>query len=1296
MNFEKEMLKYFKIRGINERKKKLDEILSQLEKLQKHNYPINSLNIAEVVMEYGLLTDNNNERLLKYDYALDIVQNTRQFLKEKNQLRQLLRSYHLECFIKYYAMKYKDEEEAYIEDIFVLGGKIIEMVTYAKKSAPHEEYKEYHSLGYVWRAYGHILQLIHKSKELSLKQKHIMAEKSKKLAHKALELGNHTNNRDARILSAYIFAFEYLPKIALRGDKATTEEDYLEFMRPYEILFEVARTYGSIEFEYLALLNYVQLDLGRVTYSAGVSERKSELFNKILDDCKKLAKYEEIIRIPHLQFYNYVVRTNVYVNIVYFEAIWEKKFNYYINKALESAEKLMHIYASGGMKAARERVEMHHILINVYKMKASFVTSQKEKLEYLKKCEDLLTEDEKTSVTWSPQVYSTWRDLSSIYLDLSKVEHEPQYFERCVFYAKKAYESAIETENFMDSLFEAYKIAIVAEDYQDYELSMIHYELGLRLIDAIIQAGKNYPYYHGLKTYLQARLLGVKAKQAHLNGNYAQAMNLYRNSSSLLLNHVSYSYEGLLYNAYSLFEKASMCFIEEEYKDTLNILEDITRLFYETSERHANDYETQFQYFIDRRAYDLQQLFFESSKTFCIAQSNILKALIYRNTGDSEKVIELLKKANAQLTPLKDRNIHIAGYYSFANGLYGLEKSELEIRNGDYKSAASYLASASDQFENASHVLVSDEQLRKLCDGLKFFCRGWMFALEIMRRDIDHSPIELQTNFNLANQSFVNANRYLKMFKKMSKGVSGFEELVNYIYYSLLFQKTEDPTEKNTFKDKMKAALSEALQYFKLAEDMERSGFVRDLIVTLPQLKVTDEKVFKPITIPFTPYTPVFDTTTRFDPIGINFDISLEKDQAEVNEEIRYSIEITSDTSVYLKQIDGILPKKGLRIVLEPRLMKKGIIEINRFIYPNTPIEITFKVQASTPFYKRMHPRLIFLNIKKEKRRVFTSPFTLQVYPKNTLKTGIVNEINEKVGLVAEIIKKLGIKLGEFPIIYHDTNSYREALAEYYFRYEIKNDDKKHLQKKTDISKIPIQQMAFVDPLGEVNVLYDQEKYLYPQSISNLLGIIIHEKFGHGFFHQFTALGKKLLELEYHHKGTELLMKELEKISNKYATGIQWLAVSTLIVDEGFATWLELNVFRKMLETISDKDSQFIQQIKDEIKNFKKMVFESEELNVKHDYFALKYEKPIINPYAFGYDLFLQIEEKYGEKCVPKALEIAANVSLTRRQISLMPNTIKNDKNCADKRLEIIAYSDLKIERNNVNMFEKAVLKLFS
>ncbi|MFX1466269.1 MAG: hypothetical protein ACFFA5_07340 [Promethearchaeota archaeon] len=1294
MDFKNELESYFKLRTFDERKKKIVKILNKLKRIHNSD-PVFILDMIRVYVEYSLVVENNDERSVLYQRALKLVHNVQNKLKKTNQLRLLLRSFCLECLVRYHTMKYEDED-ATLQTIFELGGKIIKLVNQAKNKQEKEEYYGYYSIGCVWRAYGLISQLIIKAKELSLNKRQLMLDQAKELAVQATRYGNKTDIRDARILSSYISAFvKELHSMMLQGDFATTEEHYIEFMHSYEILFEVARAYGSIEFEYIAFLNILRLKLLQINYAAGISRRKKELFNNLLEDFKKAEEYENIIHQPHLKFYRYAIQARTNTSIVYFEAVKEEDFKIYIDEALKIAEKLKEIYKSNRMKSIRDKVEQYYVLNTVYMLKASLASSRQEKLEYLKKSEQFILEEEKFSATYSPQVYFIWRDLYEIYLDLSKVERDQKYSNKCIFYAKKTYNSALETENFTDALFAAYVIAISAEDYQDYNLSMKYYELASNLIERIVRAGKDYSYYHDLKTYLQARLLGVKAKEVHSKGDYAQAMALYTKASSVLQSHKQYSYDGILYNIYALFEEASMRFIDENYRETIQILSNVTRLFDEATQHHAEDLEPQFQYYIDRRAYDQQQLFLESSKAFCFAQSNILQSLIYRYTGESEEAVELLKVASTQLSPFVDRNSHIAGYYEFTNGLFGLEKSELAAREGDYQNAASYLAIAADQFESASKVLTSDERLNQLCKGLKFFCQGWMYALEIMRRETDLNPAELDMNFTHACQFFENATNSLKIFKRTAKSVSGFLKLLNYTYYSLLFQKTDDPTEKNTLNDKIIAVLSEALQHFKDAEDMERYGFVKDLLATLPQLNNIEINIFKPIAIPFTPYTPVFDVTTKFEPSGVNFVISLNKNQIEMDEEIQYSIEITSDTSVYIKQIDGMFPKKDINVVSKKQLVKNGTVEINRFLSPGHLIDIEFTIQASAPFYNKTHPRLIFLNTKNEKRRAFTSPLSIQVYPKNTLKTGVVSEINEKIDLVEDILQELGIVIGKFPILYHDINSYRETLAEYYFRYESEERGKKHRSKKTEISEIPIQQMAFVNPLGEVNILYDLETYLYPQSIANLLSIIIHEKFGHGFFQQFTTLGKKLLELEYHHKGIELLTIELEKISNKYATGIQWLAVSTLIVDEGFATWLELKTFEKLLEKTSDKDSQFIQQIHHEIESFKKTVFESEELNVKHEYFALKYDKPVVNPYTAGYDLFLQIEEKYGEKCVPKALEIAANVPLTRRQISLMPNTIKNDKNCADKRLEKIARSELKIESNNVDMFEKAVKELF-
>jgi len=671
----------------------------------------------------------------------------------------------------------------------------------------------------------------------------------------------------------------------------------------------------------------------------------------------------------------------------------------------------------------------------------------------------------------------------------------------------------------------------------------------------------------------------------------------------------------------------------------------------------------------------------------------MLQSLICRNFGESKKAIKLLKEANTLLSQFRDRDIHIEGYYSFVNGLFGLEQSELALKDSEYKNAASYLASATDQFETASQVLSSDEGLKKLCEGLKSFCRGWMYALEIMRRGMDLNLSELNKNYELAHQSLIEATKMLKMFKKTYSSVHGFEKLVSYIYNSLLFQKNDNPIEKDKFKDKMVVELTDALNYFKDADDMERYGFTRDLLNNLPQLEDLPENIFKLIEIPFTPYTPVFDTTNKVEPRGLNFVVSLDKSQVEVNERILYKIQITSDTSVHIKHIEGLFPKKGIKVISGIRLAKNGGMKIDRLLSPGQSIDIEVLIRVTEPLYSKKHPLLIYFTMKNEKYRAFATPLTLQVFPKNVLKAGVVNEIKEKVETVWKIMDELGIHVGEFPIVYHNLNSFRETLSEYFNFNENKEHKNKRRSTKFQVSKIPIQQMAFVDPLGDVNILYDMNRYIYPDSIASLLNIIIHEKFGHGFFYQNTILGRKLLELEYHRKGIGLLTKELEKISDKYAIGVQWFCVSILIVNEGFAVWLVLKTLEKILEKTPKKDQGFSQQVLNEIKSIKKRIYDAKKLIVEHEYFTLKYGQPI-NPYALGYDLFLQIEESYGERCVSKALEIAADVPLTRRQISRMPYTLKNDKKCVDKRLEKIARSHLHIERNNVDMFETAAKKL--
>jgi len=1248
--------------------------------------PTTILNMAEVIMESCLLIYDTDERLQLYSVALDLIFRARRVAEDSEEKRQLLRSYHLECFVKFYCMKYRDEERS-IQDVFDIGEKIIYLV---EKSQTPEIYGEYHSLGYVWKAYGLIMQYILVSKDTSLKKRRARLTTINELVNKAVELGQDAENKDRDVLSTYVYAFaaQMNPEHLFEG--GLTDEKRTVFIDLYDNLSEVATNYNSPEFVSLAALNIVRLHMNKLIREF-VFKNKKELFTTITEQLAKLDAYKGNIHLPHLHFYQHQTMLNFNMYQVYFEAVDETEFEVYIDVALRTAEEMRSIYSSSKMIALRERLELHHLLTDTYLMKASLVTSRAEKHRYLHKCEEMLLEDEKLPSTWSTESYNIWRDFSSVYFELSQVERDTKIVKKCIRYAKLAYNAAKKVKRFLDALYEVYKIAIVSEDYQDYESSTKHFEIALQLVDTILKTLSDNPYFENLKIYLQARLLGVQAKQHHRKGNYPLSVDFYREASSLLKTHNIYTQEAALYNVYSLFEEASDFFLIERYDESLKILTTITNSFDELTSDVTEDSVSHFQYHMDRRAYDQQLVFLETVKTFCAAQSNILQSLIYRNTGDSRKAIALLDEANTLLSEYTDRDVHIAGYALYTNGLYALELSEVAIRDSEYRNAASYLASASDQFASAAKTMSTDEGLRRLCEGLHSFCHGWMYALEILRRDIDLNIVELSEKFIYAHQSFVKATQELEIFEKTSNSVSGFERLLSYFYYSLLLHKTDDQNKKTEYKDKMVTMLTEALEKFNLAEDTERFGFTRDLLATLPSLAEVQGNIFAPLKIPFSTFTPMFKTTDKVEPSGVNLDVTVDKSNFEVGEKIRYTIHITSDSSVYLQRIDGVFPKE-VKVVSGVRIAKRGSVQINSLLSAGQNISIEFVVSSSTPLYSRKHPQLIYNDTKNEKCRAFTKPITMRIYPKGVLKSDMLQKIEENIDLVKDIIDVLGINVGEFPVVYHNIDSFRKTLVQYYIKEDSEHKGKRRRKKRTNISRLPIQQMAFVDPLGDVSILYDLKLKLFPHSLANLLNIIIHEKFGHGFFLQHTNIGKKLLELEYHRKGIDLLMRDLEKISNKYATGFQWLRMSTIIVDEGFAVWLTIKALEKLYERITD--DQIISQVQKEIEDIKRRAFENSSLQLEHEYFLLKHALPRLNPYAHGFYLCSLIEEKYGALCVPLAITIASDIKLTRQRIARMPTTVKNDKNCADKRLEKIALSNLKIERNNRSIFEEKMRRL--
>lgn len=86
----------------------------------------------------------------------------------------------------------------------------------------------------------------------------------------------------------------------------------------------------------------------------------------------------------------------------------------------------------------------------------------------------------------------------------------------------------------------------------------------------------------------------------------------------------------------------------------------------------------------------------------------------------------------------------------------------------------------------------------------------------------------------------------------------------------------------------------------------------------------------------------------------------------------------------------------------------------------------------------------------------------------------------------------------------------------------------------------------------------------------NMAALLLHEKYGHGFFFTQTTLGRQLAILEHHSLVSEsdeaehLNSPYLRNLYQEYKEVIQILQHSAITVNEGFATWVELTVLPRL------------------------------------------------------------------------------------------------------------------------------------
>ena len=169
----------------------------------------------------------------------------------------------------------------------------------------------------------------------------------------------------------------------------------------------------------------------------------------------------------------------------------------------------------------------------------------------------------------------------------------------------------------------------------------------------------------------------------------------------------------------------------------------------------------------------------------------------------------------------------------------------------------------------------------------------------------------------------------------------------------------------------------------------------------------------------------------------------------------------------------------------------------------------------------------------------------------------------------------------------------------------------------------------------------------------NVAAYLLHEKYGHGFFFAHTRLGQQLAILDRYDflrdVDEELLAAPYPRtLRQQYAEAIRALDHSAIIVNEGFATWVELNFLAQMESEIAaavHPRKVFLIWRATRLKGLAK----------ESSYFRAFSPFPFDSPYQEGYEKLEAIKkrvfgDRYGEKCAVQALLKATDVSLGIKQ----------------------------------------------
>jgi len=148
----------------------------------------------------------------------------------------------------------------------------------------------------------------------------------------------------------------------------------------------------------------------------------------------------------------------------------------------------------------------------------------------------------------------------------------------------------------------------------------------------------------------------------------------------------------------------------------------------------------------------------------------------------------------------------------------------------------------------------------------------------------------------------------------------------------------------------------------------------------------------------------------------------------------------------------------------------------------------------------------------------------------------------------------------------------------------------------------------------------------------NIAAYLLHEKYGHGFFYARTRLGQQLTILQRHGfpAGPE------DEVWRGYAYPAQLIEDSATIVNEGFATWMELT---------------FLEQLDREVRqavNLRRILLLQEATGLydrqRDSHFFQTFPPRFDSPYREGFEYLEFISRNFSLQCAVQAFLIATNI----------------------------------------------------